>query len=240
MKNISSSITCVIIDPDNLFQEVLISYIDQIPYLNLVAVFNSPLIADQFLENNNIELLFVCTDFDQINGVEWVKSLKDSIQVVFLSDYKEKAVDTYELDALDYLLKPTLFERFYKTAIKAKVKIKANQIQESLTVEKCIFVRSENRINKILISDIQFIESQNNYINIVTEERQYITLMKLKDIHLRLPNDLFIRIQKSFIININYVKAIEGNSVVINDNLFTISRNLKKEVINSFTQGQLI
>ncbi|OHX65220.1 hypothetical protein NH26_02050 [Flammeovirga pacifica] len=223
-------------DANESNQKSLMDCIKRVPFLELKEVHASPLEADASSHFHLLDVIFINAHLPYIKGLDWIASKSTCPAFILLSDDIKDAAPAFDNDALDFLSSME-FNRFYKAALKIK-KVKS-QSNNALQAES-IFIKSDNRINKVFFDDILYVEAQNNYINIITKKKKYTSLMKLKDAEKVLPKDLFIRIQKSFIVNINCVQAIEGNAVVINDSLFNISRPLKKQVIASITQGSLV
>ncbi|ANQ48170.1 response regulator transcription factor [Flammeovirga sp. MY04] len=234
--NHNLSIHCGILDADIGNQEKLSHFIDKVPFLSLKETYTSPLEADSSQSFHLLDVVFINSDLPYISGLDWIVSKSIPPKFVLLSKELSDAAYAFDNDALDFIYDLN-FTRFYKAANKIK---RSKDARYSVASSKSLFVKSENRINKIPFDDIIFIEAQNNYIHINTKKKKYTTLMKLKEAEAILPQHQFIRIQKSIIVNKSFVQAIEGNAVVVNENLFNISRPLKKKVIASITQGYLV
>lgn len=236
MQKSNSKIRCLIIDDEELAREGIAHYVSQVPFLELVATCESAIEGQQVLDSTNVDLCFCDINMPYLSGIDWVRSLNNPPLIIFTTAYSEFAIQSYEVNTLDYLLKPISFDRFFKSCQKAKVVLKKQDLEND---DDFIFVKVDLQIKKIWCKDILYIESQNNYINIVTKVGSFLTLLTLKELQENLPQ-YFLKVQKSFIINIHYVEAIEGNNVVINDTLISISRSLKNEVFEQLTQGKFI
>lgn len=215
-------IKCIAIDDEPLALTQISEYIKKTPNLEFVAGFTNGLDAVELIENQDIGLIFIDIDMPEINGIDLVKSLIRKPHIVFTTAYSEYAIDGFQVDALDYLLKPISYLNFLKSVNKAKKlnEIKPAQIENVKTTNEYLFVKSEYRLVRINFNDIKYIESQHEYIKIhQMEEGSYIqTLMSLKAIETLLPAQ-FLRVHRSFIVNTDKVQVIEKNTIVYNKNV---------------------
>ncbi|MBD0402068.1 LytTR family DNA-binding domain-containing protein [Flammeovirga sp. EKP202] len=237
MQKSNSKIRCLIVDDEELARDGMAHYVSQVPFLETIAICESAMEAQQVLDEQPVDLCFCDINMPYLSGIDWVRSMKNPPMVIFTTAYSEFAIQSYEVNTLDYLLKPISFDRFYKSCLKAKEAFNTTQKEEEF--DDFIFVKVDLQIKKIWCKDIKYIESQNNYINIVTTKGNFLTLLTLKEVQENLPS-YFLKVQKSFIINIHFVEAIEGNSVVIADTLISISRNNKNDIFDTLTQGKFI
>ncbi|MBB6463479.1 LytR/AlgR family response regulator transcription factor [Flammeovirga kamogawensis] len=236
MQKLNSKIKCLIIDDEELAREGLEEYVNQVPFIELVATCASAIEAQEIVDKNKIDVCFCDINMPYLSGIDWVKSLSNPPLIVFTTAYTEYAIESYEVDALDYLLKPISFDRFYKSCLK----IKENLVISDQEIEDdFIFVKVDQQIKKVWLNDIKYIESQNNYVNIVTTKESLLPLLTLKEIQKQL-SDKFLKVQKSFVVNVDFVEAIEGNSIIIDKQLITVSRTQKKEIFEQLTQGKFI
>lgn len=204
---------CVAIDDEPLALTLIKEYVSKFPELEMVQTFDDAVSGAEFLRNASIHILFVDINMPDINGLDLVKSLKDKPMIIFTTAYKKFAFEGFELNALDYLLKPIDFSRFSKAVEKAleyyRYKQSSNDEQS-----KSLFVYSEYRLIKILLDDIEYIESLDDYIKIhFTAAKPLITLMTLKNVLEKLPADKFKRIHRSYIISINKIKSVLNKKV---------------------------
>ena len=206
---------CIAIDDEPLALELIKSYAAQIPQLELVHTFDDALSGGEFLRNNLIDLLFIDINMPDINGIDLVRSLKNKPLVIFTTAYKKFAYDGFELEAIDYLLKPIDFERFKKAVIKA---VEFHQYKNPVkgTRNESLFVRSEYKMMKIDLDEIEYIESLEDYIKIhVENSRPILTLMTLKAVAEKLPTDQFIRIHRSYIIPLKKITSVVNKKVLL-------------------------
>lgn len=199
---------CIAIDDEPPALELIAAYVDRIPELQLLQTFDDAISGAEFLRNNPVDLLFVDINMPDITGIELVKSLEEKPIVVFTTAYKKFAYEGFELDALDYLLKPIDFGRFSRAVNKA---FEYHQYRKTADnqVSNHLFVRSEYRVIKINLNDIDYIESLEDYIKIyITAGKPVLTLMPLKKVLEKLPADKFKRIHRSYIVAVDKVRSV--------------------------------
>ena len=219
-------ITCIIIDDEPSSQNVLKSFIGRIDYLELTNVCNDALEALDYLKNNAVDLLFLDINMPQLSGISFYKSLQNPPKVIFTTAYSEYALEGYELEAVDYLLKPFSFERFVKAVSKIK----------NLNDDKSehIIIKSDKKLHQIKFDDIIFVEGLGDYIKVHLKDSFLVTYKTLKDMKNALPSSIFIQVHKSFIINKNKVDYIEGNLAIINSNKVPLGQKYKNEFLDNF------
>jgi two-component system LytT family response regulator len=191
----------------------------------------------EYLANDDVDLMFVDINMPDINGMDFVKSLKQRPQVIFTTAYSEYAIEGFQVDALDYILKPISYTGFLKAANKAKTWFDLNKKQtESIqTTQDCLFVKSEYKLVRIILDDIKYIESANEYIQIhLINEEPVSTLIRLKVIEEQLPKDKFMRVHRSFIVNLNRVKVIDRNRIVFDNKVHIPIGDQYKETFQAF------
>lgn len=207
-------IRCIAIDDEPPALMLMKEYISRIPSLQLEQVFEDAVKGQAFLQEQGTDLLFVDINMPDISGLELVRSLTNRPMVIFTTAYKNFAIDGFELNAVDYLVKPVAFERFEKAVKKAEDYFRYHQPASSQEVPDALFVYSEYRLVKILFSDIEYIESLEDYIRIHTSNNKpLMTLMTLKKVLEKLPDDQFRRIHRSFIISYPKIKSVQGRKL---------------------------
>ncbi|MBU6120251.1 LytR/AlgR family response regulator transcription factor [Hymenobacter siberiensis] len=214
-------LSCLIIDDEQGAIDILSTFIEKTPFLNLEGTTSSPIEALSIIENQTIDLVFLDIHMPQISGLDFMPLIKGRTKVILTTAYSEFAVKGFELEALDYLLKPIAFERFLKAAQKA---LNANiepsaRWQPAEKEDDYIFVKTESKgkMMKVNFADIMYIEGMKNYLSINTKEDQVVTLLNIKDLEERLPARQFMRVHKSYIVSINKIKAIDGNQILFTD-----------------------
>ena len=206
-------IKCVAIDDEPLALQLIRAYIQRFPALRLLHTFDDAVAGAEYLRNQEIDLLFVDINMPDISGIELVRSLQPKPAVIFTTAYKKFAIDGFELNALDYLLKPISFERFEKAAEKAIDYLQYRDVQKRAS-EQVLFVRSEYQLVKINLHDIEYIESFEDYIKIhQTGAKPVMTLMTLKNILEKLPPGQFQRVHRSFVVAISKIRTIVNRKI---------------------------
>lgn len=230
-------IKCLIVEDEQLASRIIEDYIEQTPGLSLVATCEDVASAQTMLENEQVSMLFLDINLPKINGLEFVQMLEKKYPVILTTAHHEYAVDGFELEVVDYLLKPITYARFLKAVNKLKDFIslsdKANQLEY-------FFVKSNNKLEKINFSEVLVIEGSRNYVRIHLQGKEIVTYATLKSIEQNLPNHSFIKIQKSFIVAIDKVEQIVHNKVVIGGTSIPISRSNRNEIINEILKSRTI
>ncbi|WP_394748930.1 LytR/AlgR family response regulator transcription factor [Spongiimicrobium salis] len=208
-------IQCMVIDDEPLAIKVIEKHIEQIPELQLAATFDNPLAAGQFLQNTPIDLLFLDIQMPVVTGIDFIKHTKIQPKVIITTAYREYALEGYELDIIDYLLKPISFIRFYKSINKYKALQSPSLPSSSLeTTTDHIFVNANKRMIRILFNDILFIDSIKDYVRIHTQTDTVITKDKISTFIQRLPSH-FLRSHRSYIINTNKIASLTSKDVIL-------------------------
>lgn len=206
---------CIAIDDEPLALELVKEYISQLPELQLLQTFDDAINGSHFLRNNQVDLLFIDINMPDITGIELVRSLPQKPMTIFTTAYKKFAFDGFELDAIDYLLKPIDFERFKRAALKAVEFYNYRAAKKNLMNES-LFVRSEYKMLKIELKDIDYIEGLEDYIKIhLTNSRPVLTLMTLKAVLEKLPANQFKRIHRSYIVPVGNVKSVLNKKAML-------------------------
>jgi len=227
-------IKCVAIDDEPLAVKKIAGYIQKIPFLQLVAECRSVSEAMNVLSENDVQLLFIDINMPDISGMDFVKSLANKPYIVFTTAYSEYAAEGFQVEAVDYLLKPISFSNFLKAANKVKnlIDLSSNSQKESLSATaNHLFVKSEYKLVRIELDDIKYIESQHEYIKIhLTNSNAVMTQISLKSIEEQLPSDRFMRVHRSFIVNLARVSVIERNRIVFDGKVYIpISEQYKEK-----------
>jgi DNA-binding LytR/AlgR family response regulator len=223
-----SKIKCIIIEDEPLAAKVLSDYILQVPYLELQGTFKNALLAIEYLHNNFTELIFLDIHLPKLKGMAFLKTLSHPPAVIITTAYHQYAVEGFDLNVTDYLLKPFAFERFIVAVNKVKtVHGEIQKTNEGDGKKDFIFLNVQKKKMKILFSEIVYIESQREYIKIVTTKREYISKMSTHEIEGILPSNLFKRIHRSFIVSINKIESYTAEVVEVNGMSIPIGREYR-------------
>lgn len=222
-------IKCIAIDDEPHALRQLAEYIEAVPYLSLEGSFESAFDACNFLHDNAIDLIFVDINMPDINGIDFVKSLSKNVKIVFITAHSEFAYEGFKLDAADYLLKPISFTDFLKSANKVNERYfqQNSSLPEIQQNRDYLFIKSEYRVIRINFKDIKYIESKREYVKIFLDGSEPITtLMSIKKLEETLPGNMFMRVHRSFIVNLDKITVVERNRIIFDNKVYIpISEN---------------
>ena len=228
-------INCIVIDDEPLARKGIIEYINDVDFLNLAGEYDSPNKTNAILSTKDIQLLFLDIQMPKISGLDFLKTISHTPPVIFTTAYPQFALDGFDLNALDYLVKPISFERFLKAAHKAKeyyeVRQKNNTTENKELPAAHFFIKVDGKLVKILFEEVLFVEALQNYVAVHTHDKKYITYSTLHAIAEYLPAGNFIKTHKSFIVAANKVKSIDGNLLQIGNHQVPVSRTIKEDVL---------
>lgn len=228
---------CIAIDDEPRALDVLVNYSSKVPFMTLNETFTNSLKALEYLQKNKIDLIFLDIEMPNLSGLDFLKTLEVQPMVVFTTAYSEYAVDSFEFNVVDYLLKPIDFNRFVKSVNKAlkqynlqhfdKKGIESSQ-KESNGTDPFILVKSGTKIHKILKEEILYIQSDSNYVYFFTDAERIISVFTMKEVLDMLSDESFIRIHKSYIINLNQIDMIEKHQITIGQNKIPIGYSYRE------------
>jgi len=224
----------VIIDDEPLAHRVIERYSENLPFLEVVKSCSSALEAIELLHQHQIDLIFLDINMPRLTGIEFLKTLKTPPLVIITTAYAEFAIQGYELDVVDYLMKPFSFERFLRAVQKAE-EISSGKRRQPIVLTETekkddfIFIKSNKRTYKITLDEILYIEALGDYVKIFTHDRMIISYQSLKNLVAMLPSKQFPRVHKSYIISLGKIESIEGNQIKIKDKLIPLGTNYKQE-----------
>jgi DNA-binding LytR/AlgR family response regulator len=234
----------VIIDDEPLARKGLKEYIADVEFLELTGEFDSPLKGMDLLSRGEVQLMFLDIQMPKITGLDFFKSLQQAPPVIFTTAYPQYALDGFELNALDYLVKPISFDRFLKAALKAKEYYELRQQNKQAIAgaapQKDFFIKADNQFVRIAFDELSFIEALQNYVCIHTSAKKYISYLTMRSVEEYLPATQFIKTHKSFIVNAAKIDAIEGNEIRIGTHRIPISRNEKEEVMELLLKNKFL
>jgi two-component system LytT family response regulator len=238
-------INCVIIDDEPLAREGLANYVREVNFLNLSGICENPLELLPLIDRQVVDLIFLDIQMPKMNGIDFLKILQKPPMVVITTAYPSYALEGFQLNVLDYLLKPITFERFFKAAAKAKdyyrllTKTVSGDQVNTEPEEDYFFIKCGSKYEKILFEDILYVEGMQNYVNIYTSKGKFVTMLSLKNLEEKLDQRSFIRVHKSFIVAINKIDGIEGNEIFLQTSRIPISRNYREQVIGRVVTKRL-
>jgi DNA-binding LytR/AlgR family response regulator len=232
-------IKCIVIDDEPIARAGLKKYIGQIDFLQLAGEFKNPVDAVKALDNDDIDLVFLDIQMPGLSGIDFLKSVRIKPQVIIISGNPNHALEGYELNIVDYLLKPASFTRFFKACTKAREILNHQLAPVVATAEgnEFFYIKSSHRYIKIFVHEIVYIESMVNYVSIFTHEAKHIAYLTLKVVENKLPAGLFIKIHKSFLVAANAIRFLDAEQVVLTSNqVLPIGKTYKTEIVKMIEQ----
>jgi DNA-binding LytR/AlgR family response regulator len=238
-------INCIIIDDEPLARKGLKEYIAEVDFLQLTGEFDSALKAAEQAGSDTVQLVFLDIQLPKISGLDFLRTLHHPPPVIFTTAYPQYAVEGFELNALDYLVKPVSFDRFLKAALKAReyyeVRVEnTTALKNEGTAGDYFFIKSDNKLVRLFFADILFVEALQNYVVVHTAARKYITYLTFKSVEEYLPADRFIKTHKSYIVSAAMIDSIEGNEIRIGPHSVPISRNEKDSVMEQLLKNRFL
>lgn len=226
---------CVIIDDEPAAIDVIKFHLSSIPFMVLEKTFRDPLDALEYLQQHPIDLIFLDINMPKLSGISFPKFLQNPPLIIFTTAYSEYALESYELKAVDYLLKPIEFNRLLQAVMKAKqlleknstVSASSSEISPDIS-EQTIFVKSGSEFHQLFIQNIKYIESEGNYVTFYTDKRPVLARYKLSEVLELLPNEFFARIHRSYIVALKHIETVKKHCVVIDDKEIPISSNYRE------------
>ncbi len=220
--------TCVVIDDEPLARRLLEEYIKKDESLVLSSSFSDSYKGLQFLQSNEIDILFLDIQMPDLNGLSLLKLLDKKPATILSTAFSEFALEGYDLDVADYLLKPVVFDRFVQAVEKAKKRLSVLRINEVETQGETLFVKDGTKLVKLNLNDILYIEGLKDYVSIYTKSQKIVSLQRMKNLEIALPTDHFLRIHHSYIINLNAIQTIHKEYIEINQNSIPIGETYRK------------
>lgn len=235
---------CIIIDDEPLAIQLLTDYVSKTPYLQLQSSFTDPIEAMHYLNEHEVDFCFLDIQMPELTGIQFMKIVKKKLHFVMTTAYDQYAIEGYEHDVIDFLLKPITLERFMIATEKVKKRLAKSEAKKEIQIKLkedtgYIFVKSEYKVQKVNTEEILFIESMGDYAAIQLAEAKILTLENMKNLVERLPESQFVRVHRSFIISLSKIDFIERNRVKISDRLIPISSSYQKgfwEMVNGTDQ----
>lgn len=225
-----SNIRCIVVEDEPLATKILADYISQVPFLQLQGTFKDAILATEFLQDHSVDLIFLDIHLPKLKGMAFLKTLTDPPAVIITTAYHQYAIEGFEMNVIDYLLKPFEFERFLVAVNKVKKVQKQTATHSDGKEKDYLFLNVQKKKVKVLFSDIVYIESQREYIKIVTTKGDFLTKMGTQEIEELLPPDRFKRIHRSFIISISKINSYTAEEVDVNGTLLPIGRGYRESM----------
>jgi two-component system LytT family response regulator len=239
------ALNCVIIDDEPLARECIANYIREVGFLTFAGMGNNPLDLIQLLASHSIDLIFLDIQMPKMNGIDFLKTNPRLPMVIITTAYPSYALEGFQLDVMDYLVKPILFDRFFQAINKAKdyqallTKSSATDQPSSALAMDYFFIKCGHKFERIYFSDMLYIEALQNYVTLFTSKGKFITQLPLKNVEQNLSGQQFIRVHKSYIVSIPKIEAIENNDIIIQSFRIPISRHYREQVMSGVVNVKL-
>lgn len=232
----------MIIDDEPLARECIANYVKEVEFLQLVGTGSNPVELTSLLHEQQVDLVFLDIQMPVINGIEFLKMVQNPPMVIITTAYPSYALEGFQLDVLDYMVKPITFSRFFKGVSKAKdyqqLLVRSATAQPKAEADH-FFIKCDYKYERIYFDDILYVQAMQNYITLYTTKGKYMTLLYLKNVEEKLDKQAFIRVHKSFIVAVSKIESIENNEIIIQSFRIPISRNYHEEVIGRVVNGKL-
>lgn len=229
----SNSVSCIIVDDEAIARDIIIAHLSKIENIDMVAECKNAIEAFNYISNNDVDLVFLDINMPEISGIAFAKSINKRIKVIFTTAYRDYAVEGFDLQAVDYLLKPISFERLLQ-AVNRYFEVTTHteeKVNQSLEINDFIFVRSDRRMFKVDLDSVIYIESYSDYIKIHLNDKVIVTRETISAIEGKLPKTKFLRIHRSYIVSISHIQSFTNEHITVNRLALSISRSYKKEVL---------
>lgn len=234
-------INCIVIDDEQLARKGLCNFIKEVSFLTLVGVFSNPLEALTSIKEENIDLMFLDIQMPKMSGLELLKSLSHPPLAIITTAFPNHALEGYELNVMDYLVKPIPFDRFIKAVNKTKDYIELkSKITEGQKSDDYFFIKCEHRLEKIMYDELLFAEALQNYVMLHTTSKKYISYLTFKSVEEYLPSDRFLKVHKSYIVSLAKIESIAGREIKIGEYTISISTTNKDEILNTILKNRLL
>ncbi len=230
-------IQTLIVEDEPLAREGLQMYVREIEFLEVKGICEDALSANKMLSDHGVDLMFLGIQMPKLTGIDFLKSIKNPPMVIMTTAYPNFALQGYELDVIDYLVKPYPFDRFLKAVNKARDFFELKQKPTDTQKEDFFFVKCDYRYEKIHYKDVLYVEGMENYVVIYTAAQKYVTLLRMKNIEETLSAGDFMRIHKSYIVSTRAVTAIDGNEVIVAGKRLPLSREKKAEILEKLVKN---
>lgn len=232
--------TCIIIDDEPLAIEIVESYVSKVDQLKLSGTFRNAIQAFAFLQEQPVDLIFLDIQMPKLSGIDFLKTLKNPPKVILTTAYRDYALDGFELEVVDYLLKPIPFERFLKAVAKVlhqPANMQASLVRTDQLSDDYVYFKVDKKMVKTRMSDVLYIESIKDYVKVRTLEKEIITQQKISYLEESLPRGQFLRVHRSFIVNIEKIDAYSASDVEIGKHNIPIGRNYKNDVMKALAKN---
>ena len=234
--------SCIIVDDEPLARKGIELHVNEIDWLDIKDQFSSAIKASEFLRSNTVDIIFLDIEMPGLNGMDFIKSIKTDAAIILTTAYPQFAIEAFEQDVVDYLLKPIRFDRFLKAVNRAS-EILALQKKEYSEIEDIkedyFYIKSDRKYIKLYFQDVQYIKGMKDYVMLFTEGEKYMTALNIKTIFKQLPKEIFARVSKSYLINVNRIDAIDIDSIMMGKDEIPLGNSYKEAFLEQHVKGKL-
>ena len=235
------TLKCIVIDDEPIARKVLKEFIEEVDFLELAGEAENPVLAMPLINERPIDLLFLDIDMPKVNGIDFIRSMHIEASCIITTAYAEYAAEAYGLDVLDYLVKPISFDRFLKACNKALEWKTLRQVSARTgRVDDHFYVKCNSQIEKVMYEDLVYAEAMLNYVMLYTVSRKMMVYVTMKGLEEQLPGNIFIKVHKSFIVNMNKIRSLEGNVLDMGSAKVAISQALREKVLSEVIKDRII
>lgn len=220
---------CIIVDDDKISRELISDYAADTEGIDLLGVFPSAIEANNFLSKNHVDLIFLDVEMPKMTGLELLKSLDEKPLIILITSKEKYAVEAFEHEVIDYLIKPVDYSRFIKAFQKAKVRLKPAPLDK--VTSESVFIKVDSELINLSFKEILWIEALGDYINIITPQRKMVVLSTMKNIEEKLPPYEFVRVHRSYFVRLDKIKKISEDIILVENKLIPVSKSYKKELL---------
>ncbi len=234
---------CIIIDDEPLARKGIQLHVNEIPSLELIGEFNNAIKASEFISKNDVDIMFLDIQMPGMTGVEFVKTIKKYPAIIFTTAYTDYAIEAFELDIIDYLLKPIKFDRFFKAVQKAKEYLNLRDSASSELsdfTQEYVYIKADRKYVRLYYKDISHIQGMKDYVMIHTQDNKYMTAMNIKTILKQLPVEIFSRVSKSYIVNIHKIESIDTDMIYFGDSEIPLGSTYKEAFLENHIKVKLL
>lgn len=237
--------TCIVVDDEPLARQGMELNIANVAGMQLLGSFSNALAASDFLRKSRVDIMFLDINMPELNGLDFLKSLRDAPLVIFTTAYPQYALESYELDAIDYLVKPIRIERFLKAVNKAENHLRLLQQDNSHNQverieEDFVYIKADRKYFKIYFKDILYIEGLKDYVIIYTKDNKIITSMNVKTIAAQLPPSIFARVSKSYIVNTLHITSFDNEIIYVHNTEIPLGQSFKDDFLKQYIDGKIV
>jgi len=235
-------LSCIIVDDEPLGRKGIEIHVNEIDWLVIADQFSSAIKASEFLRSNTVDIIFLDIEMPGLNGIDFIKSVKTDASIILTTAYPQFAIDAFEQDVVDYLLKPIRFDRFLKAVTRAsEIRHLLTNVQTEIEdiAEDYFYIKSDRKYIKLYFKDVLYIKGMKDYVMIFTDKEKFMTALNIKTIFKQLPKETFARVSKSYLINVNHIDSIDIDSIMIGKEEIPLGNSYKEDFLQKHVKDKL-